>query len=294
MAIPDFQSLMLPLLECLSDGREHSMRQVIEVLAEQFDLAEGERETLLASGQQRVFDNRVGWARTYLKKAGLVDSPRRGIIFLTALGRQVLLQKPARIDVGFLEQFESFRQFKSARRGLSEEETTPQESFEAAYERFRHALAEELLDKLKAMPPAAFERLVVDLLVRMGYGGTRQEAGQAIGRSGDGGIDGIINEDRLGLDVVYIQAKRWEGSVGRPEVQKFAGALQGHKARKGVFLTTSSFTQEAWEYTERIDAKIVLIDGQRLVQLMIDYNVGVSPIAAYEIKKVDHDYFTEG
>ncbi|MCX8049354.1 MAG: restriction endonuclease [Methylohalobius sp.] len=295
MAIPDYQSLMLPLLQFLEDGQERPMGQAIEALAEKLGLTEEEREALLPSGQQRIFDNRVSWARTYMKKAGLIASPRRGFIGITELGKQVLAQSPLRIDVSFLERFESFRQFKSGRRetSLSGVEETPEESFEAAYDRFRQVLAEELLEKLKVMSPAGFERLVVDLLVKMGYGGTRQEAGLAIGKSGDGGIDGIINEDRLGLDVVYIQAKRWEGSVGRPEVQKFAGALQGHKARKGVFITTSNFTKEALEYVRLIDAKIVPIDGQRLVQLMIDYNVGVAPVAAYEIKKIDYDYFAE-
>lgn len=303
MPIPDYQSVMLPLLRFLDDGGEHSLREAIDSLAEQFDLTEAERAEMLPSGQQATFNNRVGWARTYLKKAGLVESTRRGFFRISARGREVLLGSPTRINVGFLEQFSEFMEFRGTRREKSPTEEarsgdaiaqTPEELLEGAYQRLREGLAAEILQTTKSCSPAFFERLVVDLLVKMGYGGSRREAGQALGRSGDGGIDGIIKEDKLGLDIIYIQAKRWEGSVGRPEVQKFAGALQGQRARKGIFLTTSAFTKEAADYAAVIDTKIILIDGVQLAELMIDHGVGVATQATYEVKRIDSDYFTEG
>lgn len=302
MRTPDFQTIFLPLLEFTADGLEHSNQDAIEHLAERFGLTEEERKARLPSGRKRVFDNRVHWARTYLAKAGLLGSPRRGFFQITARGLEVLAQRPSKIDVNFLAQFQEFREFRELRHQVAaspsagrelDGEATPEEDLEAAYQRVRHDLAGELLAMVRKCSPSFFERLVVDLLVKMGYGGTRQDAGQAIGRSGDGGIDGIIKEDRLGLDAIYLQAKRWDGVVGRPEVQKFAGALQGHRARKGVFITTSSFSKEAVEFVGRLDSKIILIDGEQLVQLMIDHDVGVSTAAAYEIKKIDQDYFTE-
>lgn len=306
MSIPDFQTIMLPLLEFSADDREHSKAEAVEHLAAKFGLTEEERKTLLPSGRQRVFDNRVGWARTYMVKAGLLESMRRGFWRITAQGQQVLTHRPPRIDIKYLGQFAKFREFRDKRRESrhqAEESpaaeqgfdagATPEEALEAAYQRLRQDLADELLEMVRKCSPSFFERLVVDLLVKMGYGGTRQDAGQAIGRSGDEGIDGIIKEDRLGLDAIYLQAKRWDGVVGRPEVQKFAGALQGHRARKGVFITTSSFSKEAEDYVARIDSRIILIDGQQLVRLMIDHDVGVSTAASYEIKRIDQDYFME-
>lgn len=300
MAIPDFQSIMLPLLRFAGDNQEHSLRQAIEALAKEFGLNDAEQKELLPSGQQPIFDNRVGWARSYMKKAGLLESPRRGYFRITQRGLDALGKTPSKIDIHFLQQFSEFVEFRSLRRhadGAIEEpgpsEETPGEALEAAYLKVRQSLAAEVLQAVKACSPAFFERLVVDLLVKMGYGGSRQDAGSAVGRSGDDGIDGIIKEDRLGLDIIYIQAKRWDGMVGRPEIQKFAGALQGQRARKGIFITTSSFSKEAEEYVSRIDSKIVLIDGERLARLMIDHNVGISPVSSYEIKKIDSDYFTE-
>lgn len=301
MATPDYQSVMLPLLKFAGDGKEHSLRETIEALADEFELTEEERKELLPSGQQATFDNRVGWARTYLKKAGLLQSTRRGYFQITERGIEVLKQNPPEITASFLRQFPEFVEFqkpqqlkvdKAAEQRI-DESRTPEEEIEAAYQRVRQGLAAELIQTIKSCSPTFFERLVIDLLVKMGYGGTRKDAGQAIGRSGDGGIDGIIKEDRLGLDIVYVQAKRWDGAVGRPEIQKFAGALQGQRARKGIFITTSTFTQEAQEYVSRIDSKIVLIDGDALAQLMIDYNIGVTTISSYELKRVDSDYFTE-
>lgn len=301
MPIPDYQSIMLPLLKFASDGQEHSLRETIEALADKFALSVEERNELLPSGQQAIFDNRVGWARTYLKKAGVLETTRRGYYRITERGQQILHQNPRKINTAFLRQFPEFVEFqKTTRVRLDEAEEegsnetqTPEEMIEAAYQKLRQGLAVELLQMIKDRSPAFFERLVIDLLVRMGYGGTRKDAGEAIGRTGDGGIDGIIKEDRLGLDIVYVQAKRWDGVVGRPEIQKFAGALQGQRARKGIFITTSTFSQDALEYAARIDSKIVLIDGNTLAQLMIDHNVGVALVASYELKRIDSDYFTE-
>lgn len=301
MSIPDYQSIMLPLLEFAGDGREHTVREAIEFLAARFGLTDQERKMLLPSGQQAIFDNRVGWARTYLKKAGLLESPRRGYFRITSRGLEVLRAKPEKIDVSFLEQFPEFVEFRSRRREtgvsstelLEQAQETPAELLERAYQDLRRELARELLDYVKKCSPQFFEQLVIDLLVKMGYGGSREDAARAIGRTGDEGIDGIINEDRLGLDTLYIQAKRWDGVVGRPEVQRFAGALQGQRARKGILITTSRFSEEAREYAARIDSKIVLIDGDRLAELMIDYGVGVTRVASYEIKKIDQDYFIE-
>jgi restriction system protein len=222
-------------------------------------------------------------------------------LHITEAGRQVLARQPQSIGVADLEQFPEYVAFRSLRHATASGATevtvngpkTPEEILGIAQQKIREDLAMELLANIKQCSPAFFERLVVDVLVSMGYGGSRQDAGNAVGKSGDGGIDGIIKEDRLGLDVIYLQAKRWEGVVGRPEVQKFAGALQGHRARKGVFITTSSFTQEAMDYVARIDSKIVLLDGEHLTQLMIDHNVGVAPLHTYEIKKIDLDYFIE-
>lgn len=303
MAIPDYQTVMLPLLQYAGDGQEHSLRETIDALAEAFSLTEDERKELLPSGRQRVFDNRVGWARTYMSKAGLLQTTRRSHFEISSRGRQVLAAKPDRVDVKFLDQFEDFREFRALKGTRStgaantataaEQETTPEEALESAYLRLRDSLAADVLQQVKSSSPSLFENLVVELLLKMGYGGSRRDAGRAIGRSGDEGIDGIIKEDRLGLDIIYIQAKRWEAGVGRPEVQKFAGALQGQRAKKGIMITTSSFSAEARDYVSKIESKIVLIDGEHLAGLMIDHNLGVSPVASYEVKKVDTDYFTE-
>lgn len=304
MPIPDYQTLMLPLLQFISDGMEHSTREAINALAEQCGLTAEERTTLLPSGKQAVFDNRVGWARTYMKNAGLVENPKRGIIKISDRGREVLEKNPSQIDNHFLEQFEEYREFKE-RAKESQKKTkvsatpavltdiTPEESLEYGYQRLQQELSDELLSRVKKCSPQFFESLVVELLVKMGYGGSIKDAGQAIGKSGDEGLDGIIKEDRLGLDVIYVQAKRWEGTVSRPEIQKFAGALQGRRAKKGIFITTSGFSKDALEYVSRIDNKLSLVDGLSLVQLMIEHDLGVSVSQMYEIKKVDSDYFDE-
>lgn len=301
--IPDYQSLMLPLLKLIADGKEYNVNNLIETLAMQFNLTNDERSELLPSGQSFIFGNRVGWARTYLKKAGLLDSAKRGTIFITGRGKKVLNENPTEINNKLLRQFPEFLEFQSSKREDVEnttilfiEETkseTPEELLESGYIKIKKTLEQEIVSKLKLVHPSFFERIVVELLVKMGYGGSIQDAGRAIGRSGDEGIDGIIKEDKLGLDVIYIQAKRWEGIVGRPELQKFVGALAGQGAKKGIFITTSNFTKEALEYSPKNDTKIVLIDGEKLSQYMIDYNLGVSVQNIYEIKKIDSDYFEE-
>lgn len=303
--IPDYQSIMLPLLMLVSDKKEYKYRELIENLALEFKLTDEERKELLASGNQPIFDNRVGWAKTYLKKAGLIDSPSRATFIITELGLKVLEKNPERIDAKYLRQFPSFLEFlhpdknevESEETGLSQEtlSRTPEENLDKAYQQLRKSLASELLNKVIDLSPAFFERLVIDLLVKMGYGGSIKDAGKAIGKSGDEGIDGTIKEDKLGLDIIYVQAKRWKPGnvVGRPEIHKFVGALAGQGAKKGIFITTSSFTKEAVEYTPKNETKIVLIDGERLAQHMIDYNIGCSIQQIYELKRIDSDYFDE-
>lgn len=304
MAIPDYQKIFLPFLNLAGDGNEHSIGDARKELATHFNLTEDEVREMLPSGNQKIFHNRVGWAQTYLKKAGLIEYTGRGIFKITERGREVLDNKPEQINVRFLKQFSEFNDFHRVQRGTAtkeaepateEENRTPEEAIEYGYKRLRDDLANELLTKIISLSPDFFEKLVVELLVGMGYGGSRSDAGQSIGGVGDSGIDGIIKEDRLGLDTIYIQAKRYNqgNTVGRPDIQKFAGALQGHRAKKGVFITTSSFTKEAHDYTSNIDTKIVLIDGPKLAGLMIDTSLGVSTEETYEIKRIDSDYFAE-
>lgn len=302
MPIPDFQTLMRPLLAAHEDGAEHINRDLVSELADQFDLSEDERREMLPSGGARLFDNRVGWAKTHISQAGLLESPRRAVSVITERGRSVLRDYPDRVDLRVLGTFEDYKEFRNRRKtpeeqAEPEEETantqTPEESLENAYQKVRRQIEAELLSSIMDNPPDFLERVVVDLVVRMGYGGSRKDAGEALGRSGDEGIDGIIKEDPLGLDIIYLQAKRWEGTVGRPEIQKFAGALQGQRARKGIFITTSSFSAEALDYVSMIDSKIILIDGIRLAKLMFDHGIGVSSASTYEVKRIDSDYFTE-
>jgi len=296
MPIPDYQEFMLPVLEALADGQDHRLRDLTKRVADRFGLSESEWKEMLPSGQQTVVSNRVAWAKTYLKKAGLAN-PVRGMVSITDEGKRVLNQKPAKIDNSFLRKYASFADFYKKTAPVEAEAShpdvaaTPEESLESAYSILHDALADELLDKVKSCSPTFFEHLVVNLLVAMGYGGSLADAGQAIGRSGDGGIDGIIKEDKLGLDVVCIQAKRWDKNVGRPEVQAFAGSMEGMRAKKGVLITTANFSKEAEDYVNRIERKIVLIDGRRLAELMIEHGVGVATARAYVVKKLDSDYF---
>ena len=300
MAIPDFQTIMRPLLEHLADGGIPSNRETIDALSKHFQLNNEELTELLPSGQQSVFMNRVAWAKAHLKKAELLESPSRGHYKITPRGLEALSQNDQKINLKYLKQFEEYSYVnpnispvKTNNDQKPSDTLTPSEHIEIGYQRIREELEDELLSKIKESSPAFFERLVVELLVAMGYGGSRKDAGQTIGRSGDGGIDGVIKEDRLGLDAIYIQAKRWEGIVGRPEIQKFAGALQGQRAKKGVFITTSGFSKEAIEYVSMIDNRIVLIGGKELTSLMVDFGIGVSKIASYDVKRIDSDYFEE-
>lgn len=305
MSIPSYQELYPILLDSVRDECEYTMREVRDRIAGTLKLTEDEREILIPSGRQRLFDNRVGWAKTYLVKAGLLEQPRRGTIRLTERGLQALKLPQDDLNNNLLKQYPEFNEFyQRGANGVDAEpinhqdidqEQTPEELIEGAYEQLRAHLEEELLDSIKNCSPTFFEHLVVDLLIKMGYGGSRKDAGEAIGKSGDGGIDGIIKEDKLGLDAVYIQAKRWDSnnSVGRPEVQKFAGALQGFRAKKGVFITTSKFSTEAKEFAGGVDTRIVLINGRELTKLMVDHGLGCTTEAVYEVKRLDTDYFDD-
>lgn len=307
MPIPDFQTLMLPVLQQFSDGKEHSIHEILDKLARKYSLTEQEMNEMLPSGKQTTFYNRVGWSRTYLSKSGLLEMTRRSYYKISERGKAELASNPTRIDMKYLEKFPEYVDFRERegprRKGQESDATeeiqkatgkTPEEILEYAYQEIRDNLAQELLALVKKSPPAFFEQLVVELLVNMGYGGSRRDAARAVGQSGDEGIDGIIDEDRLGLDIIYIQAKRWESIVSRPEIQKFVGALMGKRARKGIFITTSSFTNEALNYVSNIDSKVVLIDGKRLADFMIDYDIGVNESAVYKLKRVDSDYFSNG
>jgi len=308
MSVPDYQSLMLPLLRFVAEKKgETSTGEAVEALAKELGLTEQDLKEMLPSGIQPTFVNRVGWAATYMKKAGLLEPTRRGYYRITTRGDELLKKKPKVVNVKLLKQypeFLEFQQLKGTRSGTKVSPpggtpdisaATPSEALETAYENLRDELADELLSKLKKSSPSFFERVVVELLVKMGYGGSRNDAGKAIGKSGDGGIDGIIKEDKLGLDVVYIQAKKWDNNpVGRPDVMQFAGALQAQKASKGIFITTSRFTDDARRYVSQIGSKIVLIDGEQLTNLMIEHDVGVSTVSLYPVKKIDTDYFDEG
>lgn len=305
MPLPSYQTLMLPLLRLAADQQPHRFREIVNQIANTLQLTTAERTELLGSGTQTVLMNRVSWARTYLKQAGALSTPERGCLQITERGLKLLANHPEGITLALLQQFPEFQAFKQRKRQKDPDreiqwdsdiifDDTPEDILASAYRVLSESLEQELLEAVKQATPKFFEHLVVDLLVKMGYGGNRTDAGQALGKTGDGGIDGIINEDRLGLDVIYIQAKRWEGTVGRPDIQRFAGALQGQRAKKGVFITTSNFSREAKEYAALIETRIILIDGTRLAELMVEHNIGVSIVETYEVKKLDSDYFEAG
>ena len=299
--IPDFQKIMLPLLKLISDGQEHSTNEINLELAKFFNLTQEEENQYLPSGAQKTFSNRVAWAKAYLKMADFIETTKRNYSKITESGKKFLQTNPSELNIKTLKSIPAF----SKRYDKTKEEeiisdtdsiqpkSTPEENLENSYIAIRKKLSQELLQKIKSCSPSFFENLVVELLVKMGYGGSIQDAGQSIGHSGDEGIDGIIKEDRLGLDVIYIQAKRWEGVVGRPEIQKFVGALAGQGVKKGVFITTAKFSNDARSYQPKNETKIVLIDGEKLTDLMIDFNLAVSTINTYEIKRLDNDYFEE-
>ena len=299
--IPDFQKIMLPFLIIISDGFEHTTSETNEKIAKHFQLTDDELNQYLPSGVAKTFPNRVAWAKSYFKMAGLLENTKRSSFKITESGKKFLTDNPKEINLKVLKTVPAFLERTGRLKDEdvsidieeSQSESTPEEILESRYLKIRKNLSQELLLKIKSCSPSFFESLVVELLVKMGYVGSIQDAGRSIVRSGDEGIDGIIKEDRLGLDVIYIQAKRWEGVVGRPEIQKFIGALAGQGAKKGVFITTSRFTHEAKEYHPKNDTKIVLIDGDQLTDLMIDYNLAVSTVNTFEIKKIDNDYFGE-
>lgn len=302
MTIPDFQTIMLPFLQFSSDGKMHNFLEATDALAKEFKLTPEEIDTLIPSGQQR-FANRVGWAKTHLKKAGLIDYPQRGHFQITQRGFNVLKETPEAIDMKYLMKFPEFQEFRKVGQVDKEkekiedisEQLPPEESIEFAYQEIRAGLADDLLDYVLKCSPAFFEKLVVELLVSMGYGGSQENAARAVGKSGDDGIDGIIDEDKLGLDSIYIQAKRYQkdARIGAHFIRNFIGALQGCKATKGVFLTTAGFTKDALDFVSKVQSRVVLIDGQKLANLMIDYGIGVSTRMNYEIKQLDTDYFGE-
>lgn len=303
MSVPDYQTFMLPVLRLLADGEQHRSDALSVAAADAMAVPFEERKALLPSGKATILRSRVGWAVTYMRQAGLIDTVRRGVYRITDRGRKVLGSHPMRVDNELLRQFPEFRAFLERSRTEGEVEAlpvtltepssraSPEEALEAAYRTLRAELITQVLDATRRVSPARFEAIVIDVLQAMGYGGGREGAARAVGRAGDGGIDGVIEEDRLGLDTVYVQAKRWEGNVGGPAVQAFAGALQGQRAHKGVMITTSDFSSDARAYAAGISTRIVLIDGQRLAEMMIDHDVGVSAEATYTIKRVDSDYF---
>jgi restriction system protein len=308
MPIPEFNEIKAPAIEFFADGQPHRVTEIYTVLAKHFHLTEEELNEVLPSGTQRRWHNRANWAIYDLYRAGLLERPKRGLYAITESGKDVAQQKPKIIDRGFLMQFPQFAEFaqatgaKKTKTGakalhLDSEptgnNTTPEELIGSAYEQLHATLRKDLLDLVKRMDPFRFEHLVIDLLLAMGYGGSKEEAASVTKASGDEGIDGVINEDRLGLDVIYVQAKRWQDTVGRKEIQSFVGALAGKKAQKGIFITTSGFKNTANEYAKDVHHKVVLIDGERLADLMIEHNIAVSRVHSYEIKRVDSDYFEE-
>jgi len=303
VAVPDFQTIMRPLLELNADGQEHTVSTLRAQLGEHFELSIEDREERLSSGRQTRFANRVGWASTYLVKTGLLERPRRGATRITPRGAEVLDQVPGRLDLKVLSRFPEFQEFKPARTTtvvpsepnevVDIDTATPEEAMESAYEQLHSAVADELLERIKEQSPAFFEQLVLDVLHAMGYGSRRRDRPERLGRTGDEGLDGVIREDRLGLDVIYVQAKRWEGSVGRPVIQAFVGALQGIRASKGVLITTSSFTADAQSYASGVSPRVILVDGRELAELMLDHDVGTSTSRQYALKKIDEDYFAE-
>ena len=302
MTVPKYQDFLLPLLQLLKDGKDHLICDIYEILADQSQLTEEDRQQQLPSGQQKTYMNRIGWAKTHLKKASLLDSPKRGKCVITDRGLELLKQNPKSLSANSLKVFPEYQAFCQSTTKLDSTDAvittinidqTPEEILQEAYFTLRSEIKDDILQLLKSSSPGFFEQVVVDLLVAMGYGGSRKAAGKAIGGSGDGGVDGIISEDPLGLDNIYIQAKRWESNVGRPIIQAFAGSLEGFRARKGVMITTSNFSKEARHYVTQIEKKIVLIDGEMLTELMLDHNVGVSEKERFVIKRIDTDYFDE-
>lgn len=306
MAIPDYQTLMLPLLSIAATG-ETRVPVAAQIIADQIGLTDDERDEMLPSGKQRLLHNRVHWAKFYMSKAGLIVSPRRGVFVASPSGKALLDTKPERIDVDRLKAFPPFAEFYGQTGASAEPDqvaaamaaansgTTPEEQIDAANAVMTAALKADLLQRVLEQTPAFFEQLIVELLVAMGYGGSHEDAARQLGRSGDGGIDGVIDEDRLGLDRIYVQAKRYAAgsAVGRPEVQGFVGSLVGLGANKGVFVTTSAFSKQAGDYARGLQQRVILIDGSRLTELMTEFGVGVRTARVIEVKRLDEDFFAD-
>ncbi len=311
MSVPDFQTLMRPILAQLQSGQPRAISDVRTALAMEFELTYEDLAEELPSGRAKSFSNRVGWATTYLYRTGLLTRPRRSVYAITDRGQQVLASNPERVDLRVLAQFPELAAFRSSRQPTAEEadqpqppaptvtgelvnvhdEETPQERIASAYRELRAALIAELLDSIGDQDSDFFEHLVLDVLQAIGYGGSREDAADRLGQSGDEGVDGVIREDRLGLDQIYVQAKKWSAPVGRPEIQKFFGALHGQRATKGVFITTSTFTRGARDYASGVTPRVILVDGHELAGLMIEYRVGVTPMNTYMLVRIDSDYF---
>jgi restriction system protein len=315
MTIPDYQTLMLPVLKAAAKG-ERRVPEVADEIADDLGLSVEERKQMLPSGRQRLLHNRVHWAKFYMSKAGLIDSPARGRFTASAAGTALLATKPDRIDVGVLMKQPGFLDFYTSGQRTAAEEApdgapepapklavpsapptttaTPEEQIETAHQAVQSALRADLLERIIQNSPAFFERLIVELLVAMGYGGSYKDAARQLGRTGDGGVDGVVNEDPLGLDRVYVQAKRYSGnSVGRPDVQAFLGSLVGLGASKGVFVTTSTFSAQAQDFARHLPQRVILVDGEQLTELMVEHGVGVRTSRAISFKRLDEDFFTE-
>jgi restriction system protein len=306
MAVPDYQTLMRPVLSIADDGRDHTAASIRQAVIAQFQLTSDDVEERLPSGRGTTLRNRVGWALTYLFQAGLLDRPRRSVYRINDRGRAVLAEHPDRVDKSVLESFEEFREFRSRNTQtpgaqpsaatpttppVAADSATPEERAASAYREVRAALASDVLDRISEQSADFFEQVVLDVLQAMGYGGSRDDAAERLGRTGDEGIDGVIREDKLGLDLIYVQAKRWTNTVGRPDIQRFVGALHGQRATKGVFITTSTYSREAAAYAESVTPRVILVDGPELAELMIDHDVGVTDVTRYEIKRIDLGYF---
>lgn len=306
MTIPDYQSLMLPVLQVAAQG-ETRVPVAAEKIADAIGLTADEREEMLPSGKQRLLHNRVHWAKFYMSKAGLIDSPKRGVFVASPIGKALLATNPAQIDVDLLRTYPAFVEFYAASSqsaaadavpsaaAATSSSSTPEEQIDAAHSVLSSALKADLLARILEQSPTFFERVIVDLLVGMGYGGSHENAAMRLGKSGDGGIDGVIDEDRLGLDRICVQAKRYAPhvAVGRPEVQGFVGSLEGVGASKGVFVTTSVFSKQATDYVKALQKRVILIDGKRLAELMIEFGVGVRVSRIVEVKRLDEDFFSE-
>lgn len=304
MAIPDYQSCMRPLLKKVEDGKVYKFKDLVEALAQDFHLTDEEKNELIPSGVQSVINSRVGWARTYLTKALCLESPQKGMVKITERGKKFLSSASEKITTKDLQQFEEFIDFvnsskktnkKEVSESIAQQNMTPEEAIDYGTQMLNQDLASDLLTKILTKDDKFFENLVVQLLEKMGYGGDFEDSSDVVGKTGDGGIDGIIKEDKLGFDTIYVQAKRYtDASVGRPDLQKFSGALAGKNATKGVFITTSKFADTAKEYVKTLyNQKIILIDGKKLCELMIEYNLGVATNKTIEIKKIDTDFFEE-